>query len=248
MMMMICFCGTSRIPTTFAFVSPSSSFSSSSPLQTIPLYKNHMNPSIPFTNGRKPQLSRFQMTLSYTEHLLHEEEEQEQGRRRRNLIRYKYKNMCFQVRKGMRNKVERMCPKLRSLLSQKRCSLLKQKLKCAILAFMLFVQVSTNSFVSPVHANPKHSHSNMEPTTSLSVHSLTSKSSSSAFQSKAKSVSKNVDFHSNKDLVVVRGGGNKVTQAADNEVTSALDDLIRFLRGGKADILILLSATVSIFD
>ena len=149
-------------------------------------------------------------------------------------------------------KIQKICQKF---------ALQKKKiLWSSMLAFSLFFQVSVGGGVGGVDVGGSHrSRSSTVHTETAATMSTNTNINMAATTKYSKAVSANrrssTTFHSNsvaKKKLSMTGGAaaasaSRVSTSSDNEVTSALDELMLFLRsGGKADILILLMATALI--
>ena len=148
-------------------------------------------------------------------------------------------------------KIQKICQKF---------ALQKKKiLWSSMLAFSLFFQVSVGGGVGGVVGGSHRTRSSTVHTETAATMSTNTNINMAATTKYSKAVSANrrssTTFHSNsvaKKKLSITGGAaaasaSRVSTSSDNEVTSALDELMLFLRsGGKADILILLMATALI--
>jgi len=92
---------------------------------------------------------------------------------------------------------------------------------------------------------PAHSHAPNEQRTSISIAATKVVTSSERPSARTASTASASTSKANVANLVSRGGA-RASKLQDNEVSNAVNDLLRFLSGGKSDILILLAATAMI--
>ena len=151
------------------------------------------------------------------------------------------------IRKSKRRRLQKMKQNLTASIKEKKRVMKKVRLS-SVIALSLFcktcfgskMSIPTTSIASSsIDDGVKNDHT----TATSRVINTDSSSAISLRQNRlSRKTTSNSHIASLKQMSII-GGGQKNVQT-ENEVTSAFSDLLQFLKGGKADILILLCATV----